>query len=133
MGWVFALLGVVVIISAFALTRIRGSLSSSWHTTQGIITSSEGWEAILSSGNVPVAKVKFKYQVAGISYEGQQSWAHGPAPPKPGSAVTVYYDPAKPQKSAVAPFATSNNLVLLMYFLVLLAIGLFAAALAQLF
>ena len=95
----FVLLGLVALISAFALTRLSGRLPSSWHTTQGIITSSEGWEASLSGGNVPVARVKFKYQVGGTTFMGQQSWAHGPEPPNLGSLVTVYYNPTKPQKS----------------------------------
>ena len=133
MTWVFVLLGIIALTSAFALTRLSGHLPSSWRTTQGIIASSEGWEAMLSGGNVPVARVKFKYQVGGVSYLGQQSWAHDPLPPQPGSTVTVYYNPAKPEKSLVEPYATSNTIVFFGYLLVIVAIGLFAAAIAQLF
>jgi len=94
---------------------------------------SEGWEAMLHGGNMPVARVKFKYQVNGVSYLGKQSWADGPLPPQPGSAVTVYYNPVRPENSVIEPSATSNNLVFWAYLLVIVAIGLFAVALAQTF
>ncbi len=128
MIWLFVALGVASLAGAFALTRVSKGLPKTWRTTQGTITASQGWEADINGTKVPSARVKFSYEVDRVQYIGQQQWSHGPVPPQRGARVTVYYDPFKPEKGSVAPFATSSGLVTLMYFLMIAGFALFTAA-----
>ncbi len=130
MIWVFGALGILALVGAFALTRVSRGLPKTWRTTQGTITASEGWEADLNGTTVPAARVRFTYEVDGIPYAGDQRWAHGPLPPRAGARVTVYYDPFKPAKGSIAPFAPSSGLVTLMYFLVIVAFAMFTVAIS---
>jgi len=128
MIWLFVALGVAAIAAAFALSLVSRRLPKTWRTTQGTITGSESWEADLNYTKVPAGKVRFTYEVDHITYAGQQQWAHGPQPPPNGAKVTVYYDPFKPSKGSVAPFAPSGGLVTLMYFLMIAGFAMFTVA-----
>ena len=128
MIWLFVVLGAVALAGAFALSRVSKGLPKTWRTTEGTVTASEGWEADINGTKVPSARVKFSYEVDRIPYVGQQQWSHGPIPPQAGAKVTVYYDPFKPQKGTVAPFAPSGGLVTLMYFLMIAGFAMFTVA-----
>jgi hypothetical protein len=130
MIWLFVGLGIAALAAAFALTQVSKGLPKTWRITQGTVTASEGWEADMNYTKVPAARVRFTYEVDGIPYAGDQRWAHGPVPPQTGAKVTVYYDPFKPGKGSVAPFAPSSGLVTLTYFLMIVGFAMFTVAIS---
>ena len=80
-----------------------------WPTTNGSITSSKisHQDAQLGSDG-PTSeqwnvKIKFSYDVGGVSYLGMQEWTAYIMPPAYGLGyvVTVYYNPTKPKEALV--------------------------------
>ncbi|MBI2830449.1 MAG: DUF3592 domain-containing protein [Chloroflexi bacterium] len=92
---------------------------SQWSSVPGTVSSYGGED---SEGYV---SVKFKYAVAGISYRGRQSWHGEERKYSPGEALTVYYNPAKPNIAVVDPTKPSMAQETSVAFL--FGVGLFSA------
>ena len=112
--WVFVGLLVIAyylgtIVLSRKLQKIVRRKRLEWPTTNGSITSSKISHQDAQLGNdgpTPEkwnVKIKFSYDVGGVSYSGRQEWDAYIMPPAYGLGyvVTVYYNPTKPKEALV--------------------------------
>jgi len=113
-GWLIYLAGNVV------SSCVHGHLSRNWPTVNGKVVDS-GVESSVETGTHGVLHtscrpmIKYEYEVSGVSHAGNNwafhtlwstdtAWAESIIQKYPtGSQVTVYYDPANPDRSVLEP------------------------------
>lgn len=100
--------------------------SAAWPTTDGRVTRSEvSHSTDADSGDSYSPEVTYQYQVAGVAHQnnvikfGENAYssrrkAEGIASGYPVNArVTVYYDPAQPERSVLEPGVTAGSYIVL--------------------
>lgn len=114
-------IGIIMMVGSVFLTVILGIAAYSstlqrinWMQTSGTVTRSESTSDIIK--NEERYYYEYEYVVDGITYTGNDSEKGRTVsnPPTEGTSITIYYDPANPQKSltdtnksnALSDFAT---------------------------
>jgi hypothetical protein len=88
-------------------------LKYQWPTTQGAVLSySELWSPDKDFYDNRTVYIEYTYELNGRKYSASQMWLYEKEVPKylQGQKVTVYYDPLKPERSVIQPWALSTSM-----------------------
>ena len=127
----------IYLVQYAGTTLLEAYGASRWPSVPGKIVSSKVASTGRTSGDVPIARVKYAYQVNGTSYtstrishndygsniEGQQEGIVARYPP--GASVTVHYNPADPASAILESRIPFVSYITLAGGLVFLLVGYF--------
>jgi hypothetical protein len=106
-------LSVVGYIMWYGYVQEEKKLKYQWPTKQGtVLYYSEIWSPDQDFYDNRTVRVKYMYELNGRKYYAEQMWLYEKEVPKylQGQTVTVYYDPLKPERSAIQPWALSTDM-----------------------
>lgn len=131
---VFFLVGAGLTWWGWTIVR-NARASASWPTVQGMITETDLEFSTDEDGDTWTPRVAYTYLVNGISYEnftikfgetsyGSESTAREVLVRYPvGQAVTVYYDPADPDRAVLEPGVSGGSYIVISIGLIFLVVS----------
>jgi hypothetical protein len=91
----------------------EANLKYQWPSIQGTVLSySEHWSPDKDFYDNRKVIVEYTYELSGRKYSASQMWFFDEEVPKysQGQTVKIYYDPLKPERSAIQPWALSTGM-----------------------